>query len=56
MESLNSLKPPPYIRIKSNKPVGSVKLLDLDLSNLTPCECNPKQPNPCGPDSNCLNR
>ncbi|CAG9854075.1 unnamed protein product [Phyllotreta striolata] len=49
-------KPPPYIKIKVSKPVGNVKLSDMDLSNITACECDPTLPNPCGPDSNCLNR
>ncbi|KAJ8980552.1 hypothetical protein NQ317_001059 [Molorchus minor] len=55
-ESQTSLKPPPYIKIKVNKPVGNVRQLDLDLSSTNACECNPHQPNPCGPDSDCLNR
>ncbi|KAJ8934033.1 hypothetical protein NQ318_014204, partial [Aromia moschata] len=54
-ESLTSLKPPPYIRIKVNKPVGNVRQLDLDLSSTTACECDPSQAHPCGPDSDCLN-
>ncbi|XP_056637531.1 uncharacterized protein LOC130445723 [Diorhabda sublineata] len=55
-ESVNSMKPPPYIKIKVSKPVGNVRFMDLDLSNTTACDCNPSQPNPCGPDTNCLNR
>ncbi|KAG5889204.1 hypothetical protein JTB14_033282 [Gonioctena quinquepunctata] len=30
--------------------------MELDLSNTTSCECDPKKPHPCGPDSDCLNR
>lgn len=56
VESLNSLKPPPYIRIKANRPVGNVRHMDLDLSSTTSCECDPRKPNPCEPDSDCLNR
>ncbi|VEN39926.1 unnamed protein product [Callosobruchus maculatus] len=56
VESPNSQKPPPYIKIKVNKPVGNVRQLDLDLSNTTACNCDPNQKNPCGPDSDCLNR
>lgn len=56
MESLNTLKPPPYIRIKVNKPVGNVRHMDLDLSSTTSCECDPRKTNPCEPDSDCLNR
>ncbi|CAH1155865.1 unnamed protein product [Phaedon cochleariae] len=55
-ESLNSQKPPPYIKIKVNKPVGNVRYMELDLSNTTACDCNPRKRNPCGPDSDCLNR
>nr|XP_023029170.1 uncharacterized protein LOC111517303 [Leptinotarsa decemlineata]XP_023029171.1 uncharacterized protein LOC111517303 [Leptinotarsa decemlineata]XP_023029172.1 uncharacterized protein LOC111517303 [Leptinotarsa decemlineata] len=56
VESLNSQKPPPYIKIKVNKPVGNVRQMELDLSNTTACECDPSQPHPCGPDTDCLNR
>ncbi|CAH1969553.1 unnamed protein product [Acanthoscelides obtectus] len=56
VESPSSQKPPPYIKIKVNKPVGNVRQLDLDLSNTTACNCDPNQENPCGPDSDCLNR
>lgn len=55
-ECINSLKPPPYIRINKNRPVGNVKCIELDLSNATACECDPNKPHPCGPDSNCINR
>ncbi|XP_018319115.1 uncharacterized protein LOC108732676 isoform X2 [Agrilus planipennis] len=55
-EVKNGLKPPPYIKIKVNKPVGSVKQNDGNTSNTTACECDPKQPFPCGPDSDCINR
>lgn len=55
-EIKTGLKPPPYIRIKVNKPVGNVRLFDGNVSNTTSCECNPNQANPCGPDSDCLNR
>lgn len=27
-----------------------------DTSTITPCECDPNSSNPCGPDSDCLNR
>ncbi|KAJ8920113.1 hypothetical protein NQ315_011769 [Exocentrus adspersus] len=56
VESVSSLKPPPYIRIKVNKPVGNVRHLDLDLSSTNACECDPHKPHPCGPESDCLNR
>lgn len=51
----SGLKPPHYIKIKVNKPVGNVRVFDGNIS-CTQCECDPNQPNPCGPDSNCLNR
>ncbi|KRT86397.1 PHD finger motif containing protein [Oryctes borbonicus] len=49
-------KPPPYIKIKVNRPVGNVRQFDGNVSNTTPCECDPKSKNPCGADSDCLNR
>ncbi|VVC28087.1 Hypothetical protein CINCED_3A006750 [Cinara cedri] len=49
-------KPPKFIRIKFNKPFGNVKITDLGTSNMTPCECDPYQQNPCGPGSDCINR
>lgn len=55
-ECIDSLKPPHYIKINKNKPVGRVKHLELNLSSATACECNPNVPFPCGPDSNCINR
>ncbi|KAK5644485.1 hypothetical protein RI129_005785 [Pyrocoelia pectoralis] len=55
-ELKNDVKPPPYIRVKVNRPVGNVRLFDGNVSNTTPCECNPLQENSCGPDSDCLNR
>lgn len=49
-------KPPQYVKIKTNKPVGSVKMLEVDTSNISPCECDPNSDHPCSPDSECLNR
>ncbi|GJQ75891.1 putative histone-lysine N-methyltransferase [Trypoxylus dichotomus] len=49
-------KPPHYIKIKVNRPVGNVRQFDGNVSNTTPCECDPKNKNPCGADSDCLNR
>jgi hypothetical protein len=45
-----------YVKIKSNKPVGNVRVAEMDLSSMTPCECDPNSANPCGPDTDCLNR
>ena len=28
----------------------------MDPNNLNPCDCDPKKPNPCGEESNCINR
>lgn len=50
------MKPPQYTKIKTNKPVGSVKVLEVDTSNISPCECDPDSDHPCSPDSECLNR
>jgi hypothetical protein len=49
-------KPPMYVKIKSNKPVGNVRVTEMDLSSMTPCDCDPNSANPCGPDTDCLNR
>jgi hypothetical protein len=49
-------KPPMYVKIKSNRAVGNVRVTEMDLSSMTPCECNPNSANPCGPDTDCLNR
>lgn len=51
-----NIKPPPYTRIRFNKPVGNVKVYDANVSITTPCSCDPKSDSPCGPDTHCLNR
>jgi hypothetical protein len=28
----------------------------VDPEDVQPCDCNPNKPNPCGKESNCLNR
>lgn len=50
------MKPPHYIRIKFNRPVGNVRVIDADTSSTTPCDCDPISDSPCGPDTDCLNR
>ncbi|XP_054259007.1 histone-lysine N-methyltransferase NSD2 [Macrosteles quadrilineatus] len=55
-ETRPGMKPPNYVKLKTNKPVGNVRTMDMNLSNLTPCECDPNSDNPCAPDSDCLNR
>ncbi|KAK6468429.1 histone-lysine N-methyltransferase NSD3 [Huso huso] len=52
----NSRKPPPYKVIKSNKPFGKVQIYMADLSEIPRCNCKPTDENPCGLDSQCLNR
>ncbi|XP_039295505.1 histone-lysine N-methyltransferase NSD2 [Nilaparvata lugens] len=52
----SGMKPPSYIRIKTNKPVGQVRAMEANISSLTPCECDPNSANPCGLDTDCLNR
>ncbi|CAG0920036.1 unnamed protein product [Notodromas monacha] len=49
-------KPPPYVKIKGNKPFGRVKAVDFNVSNCQTCNCDPSSEDPCGPTSNCLNR
>ncbi|XP_075224627.1 nuclear receptor binding SET domain protein isoform X2 [Lycorma delicatula] len=55
-ETRPGLKPPYYIKIKTNKPVGAVRMIEANVSSMTPCECDPNSSNPCAPDSDCLNR
>ncbi|CAH0763426.1 unnamed protein product [Diatraea saccharalis] len=54
----SSLLPPHYVKLKVNKPVGSVcsRRVDVQESSLTQCDCNPDVEDPCGPYSHCLNR
>ncbi|KAF7992681.1 hypothetical protein HCN44_005025 [Aphidius gifuensis] len=48
------LKPPPYVKLRINKPVGNVKPVEVD--SIVACECNPQWSNPCSSDTDCLNR
>ncbi|KAG8256639.1 Histone-lysine N-methyltransferase, H3 lysine-36 and H4 lysine-20 specific [Homalodisca vitripennis] len=50
------MKPPNYVKLKTNKPVGNVRMLEMNISSLTPCECDPNSKAPCAPESDCLNR
>ncbi|XP_064128874.1 histone-lysine N-methyltransferase NSD3 isoform X5 [Loxodonta africana] len=52
----NSRKPPPYKHIKANKVVGKVQIQVADLSEIPRCNCKPADENPCGLESECLNR
>lgn len=49
-------KPAPFRFIKANVPVGNVQIHKADLSEIPRCECRPDMENPCGLDSECLNR
>lgn len=51
-----NLKPPPYVRIDANRPVGNVRLSKVDLAAVNRCDCEPNSENPCGSDEKCLNR
>nr|XP_048312392.1 histone-lysine N-methyltransferase NSD3 isoform X2 [Myodes glareolus] len=51
-----SRKPPPYKHIKANKVVGKVPIQVADLSEIPRCNCKPADENPCGLESECLNR
>ncbi|XP_076992335.1 histone-lysine N-methyltransferase NSD2 isoform X2 [Tamandua tetradactyla] len=52
----NERKPPPYKHIKVNKPYGKVQIYTADISEIPKCNCKPTDENPCGSDSECLNR
>ncbi|XP_055518087.1 histone-lysine N-methyltransferase NSD3 isoform X2 [Leucoraja erinacea] len=52
----NERKPPAYRFIKANKPVGKVQIRIADMSEIPRCNCKPTDENPCGLDSECLNR
>ncbi|XP_039963004.1 probable histone-lysine N-methyltransferase Mes-4 [Bactrocera tryoni] len=54
-ENKEKLHPQPYVRIKANRAVHPVKL-HIDLEKVNKCECRSYDENPCGPNSNCLNR
>eukprot|EP00072_Mus_musculus_P066404 XP_017168167.1 PREDICTED: histone-lysine N-methyltransferase NSD3 isoform X2 [Mus musculus] len=51
-----SRKPPPYKHIKANKVIGKVQVQVADLSEIPRCNCKPGDENPCGLESQCLNR
>ncbi|KAJ8247169.1 hypothetical protein GJAV_G00259560 [Gymnothorax javanicus] len=52
----NDKKPPPYRHIKVNKPIGKVQIITADLSEIPRCNCKATDENPCGMDSECINR
>ncbi|XP_024239182.2 histone-lysine N-methyltransferase, H3 lysine-36 specific [Oncorhynchus tshawytscha] len=52
----NDKKPPPYRHIKVNRPIGKVQIITADLSEVPRCNCKASDENPCGMDSECINR
>ncbi|XP_060771322.1 histone-lysine N-methyltransferase, H3 lysine-36 specific isoform X2 [Neoarius graeffei] len=52
----NDKKPPPYRHIKVNRPVGKAQIVTADLSEIPRCNCKATDENPCGMDSECINR
>ncbi|KAI8485616.1 Histone-lysine N-methyltransferase, H3 lysine-36 and H4 lysine-20 specific [Branchiostoma belcheri] len=42
--------------METNRPVGSVQIYTADPSEIQRCECKLTDENPCGPESDCLNR
>ncbi|XP_032662597.1 histone-lysine N-methyltransferase NSD2 isoform X2 [Odontomachus brunneus] len=48
------LKPPTYVKLKVNKPVGNVK--PTEVESIVACECDPAWNDPCSPGTDCLNR
>uniref|UniRef100_A0A8C1NB53 Histone-lysine N-methyltransferase, H3 lysine-36 specific n=1 Tax=Cyprinus carpio TaxID=7962 RepID=A0A8C1NB53_CYPCA len=52
----NDKKPPPYKHIKVNRPIGKVQIITADLSEIPRCNCKVSDENPCGIDSECINR
>uniref|UniRef100_A0A8D0CM25 Histone-lysine N-methyltransferase, H3 lysine-36 specific n=1 Tax=Scleropages formosus TaxID=113540 RepID=A0A8D0CM25_SCLFO len=52
----NDKKPPPYRHIKVNRPIGKVQIITADLSEIPRCNCKASDENPCGLDSECINR
>ncbi|KAK3524296.1 hypothetical protein QTP70_027035 [Hemibagrus guttatus] len=52
----NDKKPPPYKHIKVNRPIGKVQIITADLSEVPRCNCKATDENPCGMDSECINR
>ncbi|KAM6952434.1 histone-lysine N-methyltransferase, H3 lysine-36 specific isoform 1-T2 [Lycodopsis pacificus] len=52
----NDKKPPPYKHIKVNRLIGKVQIFTADLSEIPRCNCKASDENPCGIDSECINR
>ncbi|CAL1265237.1 unnamed protein product [Larinioides sclopetarius] len=54
-ESLLDKKPEAYKHIQVNRALPPAQII-TDLSNISTCACDPSKENPCGPESQCLNR
>ncbi|XP_058458140.1 nuclear receptor binding SET domain protein-like [Malaya genurostris] len=54
----SSFKPPMYVKIRSNRYVPPLKppSVGKEAEEENVCECKPSDSDPCGPDSNCINR
>ncbi|XP_035729731.1 histone-lysine N-methyltransferase NSD2-like isoform X1 [Vespa mandarinia] len=48
------LKPPPYVKLKVNKPVGNVK--PVEVESIVACDCDAELDDACAPGTDCLNR
>ncbi|CAK9806624.1 Histone-lysine N-methyltransferase, H3 lysine-36 specific [Anthophora plagiata] len=48
------MKPPHYVKLKVNKPVGNVK--PAEVESIVACDCDADWENPCAPGTDCLNR
>ena len=42
--------------LQTNLPYGNVTIYKADLSEIPRCECKPNSENPCGSDTECINR
>lgn len=42
--------------LQVNRPVGKVQIVTADLSEIPRCNCKATDENPCGMDSECINR
>ncbi|KAK4025415.1 histone-lysine N-methyltransferase NSD2 isoform X1 [Daphnia magna] len=52
-----NVKPPHYNKIRSNKPVGKVRMQDSSPYSSSLCDCEVSEGQPtCGSDTECLNR
>lgn len=56
VQQQSQMKLPLFTRIKNNKPFGDVTVRTMDPIDAQVCECNPEKDEPCGKDSDCINR